>query len=456
LRDILFYSFRLFKHRPIRAFLAILQVALGVWGVSLILSANDHINNQINQAVERYGQRLIVITAGTESVNDEGEIRRRTRNVFQLDHIKQLRESSNIQDAYIAETVGFNYGLVHNGETYRLQGLVHATSQYMQAAGLELLEGSYFANTDEEQGNRVILISESVAKQLFPDQSALGQQVHITSGATQNRALTQRQGSRQNTMPFEVVGVFRDMDKLQTVFVEQSYAVIPLGSHQQTRVSGANMGNFGANVTPTLPSATIQRVGSAVGTRYREMVVEAVPGRLHAAADDVRVIMYPYLNEGEEIFVDYVKDRDEQLFSTANRVIMFFGGFGFIALFISAVGIMSLMLVTVVERTRDIGLRRALGASKRWVWAQFMGEALVVTSVGSLLGLIAAALSAKLVLEKLLLQAFWSDLVPFSGTLTLSAIAISFGVALLQGLLAGIFPAREAANLPPMEALREG
>jgi ABC-type antimicrobial peptide transport system permease subunit len=257
-------------------------------------------------------------------------------------------------------------------------------------------------------------------------------------------------------MPFEVVGVFREMDKLQTVFVELSHAIIPLGSHQQTRVSGVSMGNFSTNAASILPSATIQRVGSAVGQRYREIIIEAVPGHLHAAADDVRVIMQPYLDAGEEVFVEYVKDRDEQLFSTTDRVIMFFGGFGFIALFISSVGIMSLMLVTVVERTRDIGLRRALGASKRWVWAQFMGETMVITALGTLLGLFAAALSARFVLEELLLQAFWSDLVPFSGRLTLSAIAISFSVALIQGVLAGIFPAREAANLAPMEALREG
>jgi ABC-type antimicrobial peptide transport system permease subunit len=428
------------------------------------------------------------ITAGTETVNEEGEIRRRTRDIFQLEHINLLRESSNIQDAYIAEPVGYNYGLVHNGETYRLQGLVQATSEYMRAAGIELIEGSYFAGTDELQGNRVIVISESVAKQLFPNQSALGKQVHITAG-TMQRALSQRSRSQQNTMPFDVVGVFRDMDKLQSTFVEFSHAVIPLGSHQQVRVGGASQGSmssgpvaaapiaaapvgassFAAPLTAapapalTMPSAeaapppvTIQRVGAAVGQRYREIVIEAVPGRLHAAADDVRVIMYPFLNQGDEIFVDYVKDRDEQLFSTANRVITFFGGFGFIALFISAVGIMSLMLVTVVERTRDIGLRRALGASKRWIWAQFMGETLVITAVGCLLGFIAAALSARYVLEELLLQAFWSDLVPFSGRLTLPSVAFSFCIALVLGLLAGILPAREAANLAPMEALREG
>jgi putative ABC transport system permease protein len=410
LKDILFYSFRILKHRPIRAFLAILQVALGVWGICLILSANDNINHQIVQAVDRYGQTLLVVTAGTESINDEGAVRRRTRSVFELNHIDLLQESGNISGAYFAEPVGFNYGLVHNNDTYRLQGLVQATSQYLTAAGLDLLEGSVFTQTDEQQGNQVVVISESIAKQLFPNQSALGQNILLTEGTMQSRIMAQRRAARQ--MPFQVVGVFKDMDELQRVFVEFSHAIIPLGSHQQARV-GSSPRSGTVNV-----AAPLQRVSSAVNQRYREIVVESVPGRLHAAADDVRVIMQPYLNEGEEIFVEYVKDRDEMLFSTVNRVIMFFGGFGFIALFISAVGIMSLMMVTVVERTRDIGLRRALGSSKRWIWAQFIGETLVITSIGALVGLIAAALSSRFVLEELLLHTFIAETVSpyFPGT----------------------------------------
>lgn len=485
LKDVMHYTMRLLRQQSVRTVLTVLQIALGVWAVSLILSANMNMKEQIREATVKYGQHLLAVTAGVTSESEDGSRHIRTRSAFMIEHIKALEESDNIKAAYIAESLGWNYGVVSNDQTYRLQGLVGATAEYLEITGIELIQGSFFANMDVEQGNRVIVISESVAHQLYPGELPLGKTMQVATARGVSVSSSRGIGIRTENLEFEVIGVFKDMDALQTNFVQLSHAIVPLGSQQQPSlgVDGVR-GAFGAleggnreavvDILQQMTSGGIERfqgsvgregpqvfgelrqIGSGAMRTYQSIVIEAMPGKLFSAADDAKVILQSVLRNDEELLIEYVKDKDAQLFETVNRVIYFFVGFGFIAVIISSVGILSVMLVSVAERTREIGLHRALGASKQWIQSQLLWESIILSGIGSALGLVAAAASARYVFNNLLLKAFWSDFGPSKATLNPYAILLSVCMTILAGLLFGLYPAKSAAALPPSDAFRQG
>lgn len=459
MKDLLDYSLRMLKRRPVRTFLTAFQVALGIWAVSLILSANMNVREQIHEATARYGRDVVRVRAGMEEMLEDGSIRVRDQNVFSLEDLSDLKTSANISRAYMVHDLGLSVRILMEDTTYQLRGLLGATPDYPAVSGLTILYGDMFTPMDVEQGNPVMLISQSVARQVFKGESALGKTLTLGSGVPEGSVYRMR--STQGTQKeFEIIGVFQDMNSLQTSFLDPSHGIIPLGSMVPT-IQGRNTeqirGMVGTRGQGAEAGGRFLPTGSAPASSYSTLVIQSTPHQVHAARQDAQVILNRVLGENEELFFTYVAESNAQLFSAVNRVLYFFLAFAFIALFISSVGILSVMMISVVERTRSIGLHRALGASKGWISLQFLMESVLVSLLGAVFGLVAAYLSANYVLADLLYRAFFADLLPLGNALLHPlAVVLALSCSLISGVLFGYVPAREGAHLSPIDALRQG
>ena len=188
---------------------------------------------------------------------------------------------------------------------------------------------------------------------------------------------------------------------------------------------------------------------------YMNVFVKAKPGRIYEAVEDARTLLADRALDNMEVNGEYLQDSNRYLTEQLKTITLFLGAFAFIAVLVSAIGILSIMLVSVVERTREIGLRQALGASKRIIVGQILNESLVFSAAGSVLGLIAAYFTAPALISTILEEAIYTSLSDVGG-LHPHAAALALLVAVVMGQLFGLYPAWQAAKMAPVDALREG
>jgi putative ABC transport system permease protein len=411
------FTLRILKKRPLRSLLTILQVGLGVWIVALILSLNFQTAGSLEGVHSTFGETLAKISVSrTEEIPGGGQVVSSISNL-RYDDLVKLLQGEHIDQAFIFQELWMQRIIVE-GLTYSVQTAAETTAHYGEAMGLELVEGHFFTQADEEQKNRVVLISDVVAAQLFPGQSALGKTINLGDFG-------------EGPMEFEIIGVYKPHSALLEFFISQAHLLFPLGT---TRVW--------VSYDVFEPS-------------YQYIYIKTQPGRLYEAVEEARVLLADRSVDDMEVNGEYVKDSNRFLSEQLRTVSLFLGAFAFIAVLVSAIGILSIMLVSVVERTREIGLRQALGASKRSIVAQILNESLVFSLAGSILGLLAAYFTSPTLLNAILAEVFYSRLADVGG-LHPQAALLAAVVAIAMGQLFGLYPAWQAAKLPPVEALREG
>ncbi len=276
------------------------------------------------------------------------------------------------------------------------------TSDYLQVTGFEITRGRFFGESDDDSRSTVAVLGMDVVDTLFPHSDPIGAPIRI--------------GDRVYT----VVGTLSRKGKILDESQDET-VLIPFHTHQA---------QFGAQRSIA--------IGVSVGT----------PDELDAAEDQLVGIMRRLRQTPPEKPDDFAINRPEQLASTYNQLTgALFGvavGIGFITLLVGGIGIMNIMLVSVRERTREIGVRRALGARKRTIIVQFVLEAMTVSAVGGALGTALGLGGAKLV----------SLVTPLAATVKPGTVFFGVGFAALVGLVFGIWPAFRAAQLDPVEALR--
>ncbi|NLJ81148.1 MAG: FtsX-like permease family protein [Firmicutes bacterium] len=411
--EIFEFTFRIMKKRPLRSLLTILQLALGVWIVALILSLNLQGREKFVSQQEAFGESLVKISI-SQSLEQGDELIISTVSNLHGDDLERLGESENIEAAFIYEP-HWRRDLLVGDLAYRVGMAASASWEYGQAMGLEMAEGHFFTQADQKHRNNVAVVSEVISGQLFPDRSPLGQKINLGSFGGE-------------TLEYEIVGVYKPLSPVLQLFLPESYIIFPL--------------HYGA--PGFLPES--ERF-------YHEIVLKAVPGRVFAAVEDARMILADRILGGREIRGEYFRDYD--YFSRQIQTMtIFLGAFAFVAIIISSLGILSIMLVSVVERTKEIGLRRALGASKLTIIFQILNESLVLSLLGVLLGLGAAAVTAKPLLTILVQEMVFPRIEGLGGLHPLAAF-LAFLLAVTVSQLFGLYPALQGGKISPREALRQ-
>jgi len=411
------FTARIMTKRPLRSLLTIIQMGLGVWIVAIILSLNFQATGALGGVKQTLGDSLAKISVSQQEEFDDGTMMVRSASNMRLTDIAKLEESEYIDTAFIFQSQ-WERNIVVDGVAYRVLNPAEATVGYAQGMALELVEGQFFTIADQEQKNKVVLISEVIANQLFPHQSALGKAIQLGELG-------------ESLVDYEVIGVYRPQSPFLGFFVPQANMIFPVGTAQPA----------------WLTEGQDERL-------YMEIFIRAKEGQVYEAVADAQVLLPDRSMDGMEVTGEYFLDSTRYLSEQINMITLFLGAFAFISILISAIGILSIMLVSVVERTKEIGLRKALGASRGLIIRQVLNESFVFSALGALLGLLGASLTADRLITMLVQEITYPRLTDLGGLHPLAAL-LSVALALVMGQVFGFYPALQAAKLPPVDALRD-
>lgn len=273
-----------------------------------------------------------------------------------------------------------------------------------QSAGY-VAKGEFFNAYDVEDKTRVAVIGQTVAQQLFPDEDPIGQEIRI------------------NRLRFEVIGLVRELDRPDPRVDPNNTVIIPIA----TAVNDL----FGRD--------------RSVNVRVRVKSESDIPAATNAILAYFRQVHDTPDNQQEDVQVTSLSQITQAQSESAQTFSLLVVGMAIVSLIVGGIGIMNVMMVSVTERTREIGVRLAIGARQWDIVQQFLIEAVALSLSGGVLGVAVGILTIPLITR------YRSDL---AATLTWQSIPQAFGVALLVGVVFGIYPAIRASRLDPMEALR--
>lgn len=399
-------SLRRAARRPLRTLLTVLEVALGALAVTVALNL-----------VQGRSQALLPpdvfrVVAGKPGENGNGSF---TYSLFERGDLARLKAVA--PDVAALEVYGQVYDgyLEVGGERYRLLGAARVGPAYPGIEPLHLTQGAFFGERDLKDGAQPMVIAEGVARALFPNGDALGKSVDVRDGYSPPG------GELPPATPHRVVGVFRDPPR----------------------------DNFGNAAFVFLPPKSGASEASLLAVR-------AAPGRSDAArAQLLRAVRSVYKDRPQFTGQGGAVYATTSASPFGGRVgpdptLVLFSAFAAVMLVACSIGVFSIQQVDIAERTREIGMRRALGATRARILAEFLLDAALLSGGGALLG-VALAAAALPLLQRFGGQALFSRGLTYSPMVALEVLAL----VLLVGVLFGAVPAWRAARLKPVQALRE-
>ncbi len=391
-----------------RSFLTILGIVIGITSIILVMSLGAGAQELILGQIEGLGSKTVVVVPGREPRGPSDSAQVFSDSLKERD-LTALQSKANVPTAELVMPIlmGGDTGTYLN-ETYRLT--IFAGNELMpELFGFSVDNGVFFGAEDVRARADVVVLGSKVKNELFGDNEALGERIRI-----KGRNL-------------RVIGVLDEQGSSSFVNFDEA-ALVPYTNAQQYIFGIKYFHRFFIRAES---DATVERTVEDVEVTLRS---------LHNIDDP----------EKDDFFVSTQKDLAERIGTITTAFTFFLVAVASIALLVGGVGIMNIMLVSVTERTREIGLRKALGATEKDILRQFLAEAVMLTGFGGAVGVLLGAFLGFVIAMGISygLKLDWSYSFP------IGAAILGVGVAAVIGLVFGIYPAREAAKKSPMEALR--
>ncbi len=387
-----------------RSALTMLGMVIGVGSVVLMMSIGQGAQYAVAQTISTMGSNLYIILAGSTST---GGVRSGSGYGFTLT-VADAQAISELDDVATVAPVHQGTQQVIYGSRNWSSVIVGSSPDYLTARSWELLDGHVFGDSDVRSATRVALIGKTVVENLFlPDENPIGKTIRI----------------RQT--PFTVIGTLASKGQSLGGSDQDDVIIIPLSTAQRKV--------FGVPFVGSVRSIMVQAESAEVMPLVEKSVTALLRQR-HRLREDA----------DNDFSVRNLAAVADSVAQTTRIMSLLLGAIASVSLLVGGIGIMNIMLVSVTERTREIGIRRAVGARQRDILAQFLLEAIMISITGCLIGIV-VGLSGALVVSALTEMA-----IIISG----SSVFIAFGVAASIGIFFGFYPARKAAALDPIEALR--
>jgi putative ABC transport system permease protein len=386
----------------LRSGLTILGLTIGVGSVIVLISVGTGSSAAVEKRIDALGSNVLLVTSGPTL----GGLRGGQTSSTSL----SVADANALQNAFTAPDVAsaspvVNAGdvtLTYGGSTYSPSTFVGTTPSYAAAHSYTMSEGTWFTNAQEKSHARVLVLGPTTVSELFGGANPVGATVKVNGTAFQVIGVTASKGSNGA----------QDQDDL---------AVGPLTAIEDT-VSG-----YGPISSITVQAKSRDQLSAA------QTEVTNILNRRHPPTDGSTTSSFQVINQGSIL---QASESTSSVFTTL------LGEVAAISLLVGGIGVMNIMLVSVTERTREIGIRKAVGARRSDILVQFLVEAVLVSLFGGLAGVLAGVIGSQF-----RIAGVQPVIAPYS-------IFLAFGAAVLTGLFFGTYPAGRASRLRPIDALR--
>ncbi len=395
------------SRRKLRAFLTMLGMIFGVGAVIAMLSIGAGAERESLKIIENFGIRNIIIQAKEFKSEELKQIRTESLGVSMRD-VEALQAVLQPKPAISAKRVVKTFQVISSKgrSDSRVLGV---SSSYPAIHNLKLLSGTFFLPFDEEAANQVCVLGIAAKQKLFGFGDVIGRRIKV------------------NDQWLTVIGVLADANVEKQEF------------------EGVKIQNPNNDIYIPITTSIKKFEKETLENELNEVVVQCTPDanlREQAAAiSNLMSTMHRFVDDYSLVVPEKLLEQNQKTQGIFNIVM---GAIASISLLVGGIGIMNIMLASVLERTTEIGLRRAIGATRRDIRFQFIAEALGLSLAGGLLGIALGFAISRAVAA----YSGWSTII------TVASIVLSFGVSSLVGLVFGIYPAVQASNLDPIECLR--
>jgi putative ABC transport system permease protein len=394
--------------KKLRSGLTILGLMIGVASVIVLISVGTGSSAAVTNQIDQLGSNVLLVS-GAPTLG--GLFRRGGSASAGVSTGLTVADANALVNPYEAPDVKSSSPVVNaNGvtltygeTTYEPSSFVGTTASYEQARNYTMAEGSWFTNADEQDHNRVLVVGPTVVSELFGGADPVGQTIQV------------------NGTNFQIIGVTAPKGSNGTTN-EDDVAIAPLTAVQDT------LTGYG-NISQIVVQAKSQNQLNAAQVEVTDILNQLDP---------------PSAGSGDTSNFEVVNQSSIIQTSTASSKVFttLLGEVAAISLLVAGIGVMNIMLVSVTERTREIGIRKAVGARRSDILTQFLVEAILLSLLGGLAGVIAGVIGSQFKIAGV-----EPVIAPYS-------IALAFGAGVLTGLFFGTYPAARAAALRPIEALR--
>jgi putative ABC transport system permease protein len=385
----------------LRSGLTILGIVIGIASVISMISLGEGTQRMIQSNIESLGSNLLTIYPGI--IRAGHGIISSGRGFAQSLKNEDIEVIKNIEGVlYVSPEIQRRFQIVAPNGKNTNSTVLGVLPDYFILRNLSLQNGSFFTEEQNKNLNKVAILGATVKEDLFSEDEAIGSTIRI------------------NKVNFKVIGVLQ-----------------PKG--------GSSFVNFDDMIF--IPSLTMQKI--LTGSDYLSSIVLSAQDKneVQELKQEITIRLAKKHNVDPQD-PDFSIISQADILSTLNQITttftLFLAAIAGISLLVGGIGIMNMMLTTVTERTREIGIRKAVGAKRKDIIFQFLTEAIILTSLGGIIGIILGWLISRLI----------SQFIGINTYISFDSIFLAFGVSALIGVIFGYYPAKRAANLNPIEALR--
>jgi putative ABC transport system permease protein len=387
----------------LRTGLTILGLTIGVASVIILISVGTGSSDAVTNQIEQLGSNILTVTA-TPTLGGlrRGAVTSTTLTLADADALENRFQAPDVKTVSPVVSAG-SVTLTYGTSTYSPSAFDGTTPTYQQARNYTMAEGSWFTNAELTNHSRVLVVGPTVVSELFNGQDPVGDTVQVNGTNFQIIGVTNPKGSNGSS----------NLDDV---------GIAPLTAVQDT------LTGYGS-INQVIVQATSQKTLGAAQTEVTDILNQLDPP---TAAS---LLGSNFLVQNQSSVIQ-TSTASSKVFTTL------LGEVAAISLLVAGIGVMNIMLVSVTERTREIGIRKAVGARHSDILIQFLVEAVLVSLFGGILGVIAGVIGSQFKIAGV-----QPSIAPYS-------LAVAFGAAVLIGLFFGTYPAGRAAAMRPIDALR--
>jgi len=397
-------ALRILRRNPLRAGLTMLGIIIGIGAVVAMVSLGQGATASVQTEIASLGTNVMIIVPGATSV---GGVRGGLGSISTL----TVTDAEDIEKK-IASVATVMYGtrsvlqVIRENKNWSTI-VLGATPVFPDIRSWPIAQGNFFTQSDMDSAAKVVVLGKTAAQNLFePDEEVVGAQIRIRS------------------VPLRVIGVLASKGQSISGQDQDDFVVLPFSTAERKILGTKFLGTVGVILV-------------AAQTRYEIPAVVADIKELLRARHRLPA------SEDDDFTIRTMEDIAKTIAGTSRTMMLMLMGIASISLIVGGIGIMNILLVSVTERTKEIGLRMAVGAKRRHILLQFLVEAIIMTAIGGSVGVAAGIGGAKLL----------TTLVGWPTIISPEAIVIAFLFSLIVGVFFGLYPANKASKMNPIEAL---